>query len=171
MRLNYDIFHAFKVIEAFADTAITGDLSNTLVLDRPDYAPNVRVCCMIQVRLATTADATNFVDFDTLYGHRRNVAGYAAALEAFDTRLPELEKALQPGDLAVITADHGCDPTWTGSDHTRENVPVLAFGRIDDKHRFPLDLWRLRGSSHPRAVPPSPPAIAKPDPDVDRETS
>ena len=71
---------------------------------------------------------TNFVDFDTLYGHRRNVAGYAAALEAFDARLPELEKALQPGDLAVITADHGCDPTWPGTDHTRENVPVLALG-------------------------------------------
>lgn len=71
---------------------------------------------------------TNFVDFDTLYGHRRNVPGYAAALEAFDTRLPELEKSLRPGDLAIITADHGCDPTWTGTDHTRENVPVLAFG-------------------------------------------
>lgn len=64
MRLNYDLFHAFKVIEAFADTAITGDLSNTLVLDRRDYAPNVRVGCIIQVRLATTADATNFVDFE-----------------------------------------------------------------------------------------------------------
>ena len=71
---------------------------------------------------------TNFVDFDTLYGHRRDVAGYAAALEAFDARLPELERALQPGDLAIITADHGCDPTWTGTDHTRENVPVLTVG-------------------------------------------
>ncbi|MCH8112511.1 MAG: phosphopentomutase [Proteobacteria bacterium] len=71
---------------------------------------------------------TNFVDFDTLYGHRRNVAGYAAALEAFDARLPFLESALQTDDLAIITADHGCDPTWSGTDHTRENVPVLAFG-------------------------------------------
>ena len=70
----------------------------------------------------------NFVDFDTLYGHRRDVAGYAAALEAFDRRLPELERVLKPGDLAVITADHGCDPTWAGTDHTREYVPVLAFG-------------------------------------------
>ena len=68
MQLNYDVFHAFKVIEAFADTAITGDLSNTLVLDRPDYAPNVRVCGIIQVRLATTADATNFVDFEIWEG-------------------------------------------------------------------------------------------------------
>jgi phosphopentomutase len=70
----------------------------------------------------------NFVDFDSLYGHRRDVAGYAAALEAFDARLPELFAALRPGDLALITADHGCDPTWPGTDHTRENVPVLGFG-------------------------------------------
>ncbi len=71
---------------------------------------------------------TNFVDFDTLYGHRRDIEGYARALEAFDLALPDFEALLRPGDLAVITADHGCDPTWTGSDHTRENVPVLAFG-------------------------------------------
>jgi len=71
---------------------------------------------------------TNFVDFDTLYGHRRDIEGYAAALEAFDRALPAFEALLRPGDLAIITADHGCDPTWPGSDHTRENVPVLAFG-------------------------------------------
>jgi phosphopentomutase len=71
----------------------------------------------------------NFVDFDTLYGHRRDVAGYAAALEAFDIRMPELFGALREDDLAVITGDHGCDPTWRGTDHTRECIPVLAFGR------------------------------------------
>lgn len=70
----------------------------------------------------------NFVDFDTLFGHRRDVAGYADALEKLDVRLSDLCKKLRPGDLAVITADHGCDPTWPGSDHTRENVPVLLFG-------------------------------------------
>lgn len=70
----------------------------------------------------------NFNDFDTLFGHRRDVAGYAAALEAFDRALPRLQSALRPGDMAVIAADHGCDPTWPGSDHTREYVPVLAFG-------------------------------------------
>lgn len=70
----------------------------------------------------------NFVDFDTLYGHRRDVAGYAAALEAFDARLPELRARLRPGDLVLITADHGCDPTWTGTNHTRERVPMLWFG-------------------------------------------
>ncbi|MHA1524556.1 MAG: phosphopentomutase [Alphaproteobacteria bacterium] len=69
---------------------------------------------------------TNFVDFDQLYGHRRDVPGYAAALEAFDARIPEIEARLGPGDLAVFTADHGCDPTWEGTDHTREHVPILA---------------------------------------------
>ena len=70
----------------------------------------------------------NFVDFDTLHGHRRDPIGYAAALEEFDARLPEFCDRLRPGDLAIITADHGCDPTWAGSDHTRECIPLLAFG-------------------------------------------
>lgn len=71
---------------------------------------------------------TNFVDFDMLHGHRRDIPGYAAALEEFDRRLPELEARLQPGDLVLATADHGCDPTWRGTDHTREFVPVLFAG-------------------------------------------
>jgi phosphopentomutase len=71
---------------------------------------------------------TNFVDFDMLYGHRRDVEGYANALEQLDQRLPELEKLLQPDDIVIIAADHGCDPTQPGSDHTREHIPVLMFG-------------------------------------------
>lgn len=71
---------------------------------------------------------TNFVDFDSSYGHRRDVAGYAQALEYFDQRLPELFALLQPGDRVVLTADHGCDPIWTGTDHTREHVPVIFYG-------------------------------------------
>ena len=70
----------------------------------------------------------NLVDFDMVFGHRRDVIGYAKALEDFDSWLPSFEKILKPGDMAIITADHGCDPTWIGSDHTREHVPVLAFG-------------------------------------------
>ncbi len=70
---------------------------------------------------------TNFVDFDMLYGHRRDVRGYGAALEEFDAQLPQALDLLKPGDLLIITADHGCDPTWRGSDHTRECVPILAF--------------------------------------------
>jgi len=71
---------------------------------------------------------TNFVDFDMLYGHRRDVEGYAAALEYFDKRLPELLDKLHDDDLLVLTADHGCDPTWEGTDHTREHIPVIAYG-------------------------------------------
>ncbi len=71
---------------------------------------------------------TNFVDFDMLYGHRRDVEGYARALEYFDARLPELMERMQDGDLLILCADHGCDPTWHGSDHTREHIPVLAYG-------------------------------------------
>ena len=71
---------------------------------------------------------TNFVDFDMLYGHRRDVSGYADALEYFDARLPELLESMQDDDLLIITADHGCDPTWQGTDHTREHIPVLAYG-------------------------------------------
>lgn len=71
---------------------------------------------------------TNFVDFDSAYGHRRNVAGYAAALEYFDKRLPEILELLQDDDVLLITADHGCDPTWPGTDHTREHIPVLVYG-------------------------------------------
>ena len=70
----------------------------------------------------------NLVDFDTEWGHRRDVPGYAAALEAFDRRVPEIRAVLGSGDLAVITADHGNDPTWRGTDHTREHTPILAFG-------------------------------------------
>ena len=70
----------------------------------------------------------NYVDFDTLYGHPRDVSGYARALEAFDARLPEVLARLRPGDLLILTADHGNDPTWRGTDHTRERVPVLATG-------------------------------------------
>ncbi|MGA2275615.1 MAG: phosphopentomutase [Bryobacteraceae bacterium] len=70
----------------------------------------------------------NLVDFDQQYGHRNDVEGYGAALEQFDAWLPEFESALRPGDLAVFTADHGCDPTVPGTDHTREYVPLLAAG-------------------------------------------
>jgi phosphopentomutase len=68
----------------------------------------------------------NFVDFDTLFGHRRDIPGYAAALEDFDRRLPEAMARLRQGDLLLLTADHGCDPAWRGTDHTRERVPVFG---------------------------------------------
>ncbi|NDH08959.1 MAG: phosphopentomutase [Gammaproteobacteria bacterium] len=82
--------------------------------------------------MANAADGslifTNFVDFDSKYGHRRDVLGYAHALEQFDAQLPMLENMLKPEDRVFIVADHGCDPSIPGSDHTREYIPVIMFG-------------------------------------------
>lgn len=85
----------------------------------------------------------NLVDFDALWGHRRDVKGYAQELEKFDVKLGELLQALREDDLLILTADHGNDPTYTGTDHTREQVPFLAYspsmkesGRLDDTDTF-----------------------------------
>jgi len=93
---------------------------------------NAQIFDVLMEQIKTSSDGAilfaNFVDFDMLYGHRRDVTGYAAALEEFDRGLPAIWAALRPDDIVVLTADHGCDPTWPGSDHTREHVPVIAFG-------------------------------------------
>lgn len=70
---------------------------------------------------------TNFVDFDTEFGHRRDPVGYGRLLEAFDAELPRITAKLRDGDLLILTADHGNDPTWTGTDHTREQIPVMSY--------------------------------------------
>ena len=70
----------------------------------------------------------NLVDFDQQYGHRNDVEGYAGAIEEFDRWLPEFRAALRPDDLAILTADHGCDPTTPSTDHSREYTPLLVFG-------------------------------------------
>ena len=85
------------------------------------------------VRLGAEAEPgsltfANFVEFDSLWGHPRDVSGYARALESFDAALPRFLERLGPGDLAIFTADHGNDPTWHGTEHTRERVPVLGWG-------------------------------------------
>jgi len=113
-----------KIADIFAHQGISKTIkangNNTLLdatLDAVDAAPDRSMVL------------TNLVDFDMLYGHRRDVPGYAAALESFDRRLPELLAKLRQDDLLIISADHGCDPTWRGTDHTREHVPVLAYGK------------------------------------------
>ncbi|WP_456450963.1 phosphopentomutase [Hydrogenimonas sp.] len=100
---------------------------------------------------------TNFVNFDADYGHRRNIAGYARELEYFDGRLPEIYERLGEEDVAVITADHGCDPTWWGTDHTREHIPVLFFGKrvkpVDIGHRHTFaDIGQTLAAHH--GLPP-----------------
>jgi phosphopentomutase len=72
---------------------------------------------------------SNLVDFDAMYGHRRNIAGYRDALEEFDVRLPEIKAAMNEGDILILTADHGNDPSYKGSDHTREYIPLLVYGK------------------------------------------
>jgi len=112
-----------KIGDIFAHRGIS-----TLAKGRDDMA-------LLDATLAvldTAADGdlvfANYVDFDTLWGHQRDVSGYARALEAFDARLPEVLARLRPGDLMIVTADHGNDPTFRGTDHTRERVPVLCAG-------------------------------------------
>jgi phosphopentomutase len=69
----------------------------------------------------------NFVDFDTNFGHRREPLGYGRALEDFDRELPRILSSLRAGDLLILTADHGNDPTWKGTDHTREQIPIMSY--------------------------------------------
>lgn len=112
-----------KIADIYAHTGITKKVKATGLPELFDRT-------LEEVRQAgdNTIVFTNFVNFDSDYGHRRNVAGYGAALEYFDHRLPELLKLVSGEDLLIITADHGCDPTWAGTDHTREHIPVLLYG-------------------------------------------
>ncbi|QOQ68180.1 phosphopentomutase [Photobacterium damselae] len=112
-----------KISDIYAGCGITKKVKATGI-------PALFEATLEQIKQAgdNTIVFTNFVDFDSAYGHRRNVAGYAAALEYFDKRLPEILELLQDDDVLLITADHGCDPTWSGTDHTREHIPVLVYG-------------------------------------------
>ncbi|AWH88745.1 phosphopentomutase [Limnobaculum parvum] len=112
-----------KIADIYADEGITKKVKATGIDELFDAS-------LREIKQAgdNTIVFTNFVDFDSSYGHRRDVAGYAAALEHFDRRLPEMLPLMGEDDLLILTADHGCDPTWAGSDHTREHIPVLVYG-------------------------------------------
>lgn len=112
-----------KIADIYAHTGITQKVKATGLPELFDKT-------LVEVKRAgnNTIVFTNFVNFDSDFGHRRDVAGYANALEYFDARLPELLELVTDDDLLIITADHGCDPTWTGTDHTREHIPVLLYG-------------------------------------------
>ncbi|MEM1302796.1 MAG: phosphopentomutase, partial [Pseudomonadota bacterium] len=98
------------------------------VVKGTDAALMEHLCAAVQDARDGSLTFANFVEFDSLYGHRRDVSGYARALEWFDSCLPRVIDGLRDGDLLVLTADHGNDPTWKGTEHTRERVPVLMLG-------------------------------------------
>ena len=119
---GHQVFAIGKVADIYAGHGVTHKIKangNMALFDRTLEA--------LEMATDGALVMTNFVDFDQDYGHRRDVPGYAQALEAFDARLPELIARLRRDDLLVLTADHGNDPTWPGTDHTREQTPILVF--------------------------------------------
>jgi len=110
-----------------------GDIFSMRGIDTHVKGPDAALMRHLQDAVRDMPDGSltfaNFVEFDSLYGHRRDPAGYAAHLEWFDGCLPPILDAMRPDDIMVFTADHGNDPTWRGSDHTRERVPVLVAGK------------------------------------------
>lgn len=107
-----------------------GDIFAMAGFDEVWKGPDDALMRHLEARVETAADHSltfaNFVEFDSLYGHRRDVSGYARHLEWFDTELAKILPRLRTGDMLILTADHGNDPTWVGTDHTRERVPVLV---------------------------------------------
>jgi phosphopentomutase len=110
-----DIFVGEGITEAFKSKSSVHGMEQTIEIAQRDFYG----LCFV-----------NLVDFDALWGHRRDVNGYAGELERFDLKLGELEKTLREDDLVILTADHGNDPTYTGTDHTREKVPFLAYAPL-----------------------------------------
>ncbi|ETW11123.1 phosphopentomutase [Roseivivax marinus] len=110
-----------------------GDIFSMEGIDRVEKGDDATLMTHLGDLVDTAPDGAlvfaNFVEFDSLWGHRRDVSGYARALEWFDAEIGRLLPRLRDGDLLCLTADHGNDPTWHGTDHTRERVPVLIAGR------------------------------------------
>lgn len=124
----YDIFDGEGLTQANKSNSSVHGMEQTIEIAKTDFTG----LCFV-----------NLVDFDALWGHRRNVKGYAQELERFDVKLGELLPALREDDLLIITADHGNDPSYTGTDHTREQVPLIAYspsmkgaGRLEDEDTF-----------------------------------
>ncbi len=120
---DLDVVCIGKIASIYDSLGVTQDLTaknNQQSIDQTIHALNQKTRGLI---------FSNLVDFDMLYGHRRDTEGYARALEHFDAALPAIETAMNDDDLLIITADHGNDPTFPGSDHTREYAPLLVFGK------------------------------------------
>lgn len=120
---NYDVISVGKINDIFNTMGITESHKSVSNED------GMNITIDIAKRDFNGLCFVNLVDFDALYGHRRDVLGYKKALEEFDLKLKELINVLRDDDLLIITADHGNDPTWRGTDHTREYVPLLVYGK------------------------------------------
>lgn len=118
-----DVIAVGKINDIFNGQGITESVRTKSNMDGVDQLLNV------MKKDFTGLSFTNLVDFDALFGHRRDVVGYAHAIEEFDLRIPEIIDTMQEDDLLMITADHGNDPTFTGTDHTREYVPLLVYSK------------------------------------------
>lgn len=128
---NLDVVCIGKIASIYDSVGVTEDLTaknNQQSIDQTIHALQQKTRGLI---------FSNLVDFDMLYGHRRDTEGFARALEHFDSRVPEIESAMRDDDLMIITADHGNDPSFPGSDHTREYAPLLVYGK---KARRGVDL-------------------------------
>ncbi|MBJ6988323.1 MULTISPECIES: phosphopentomutase [unclassified Devosia] len=122
---GHHVYAIGKISDIYAGSGVTHKLKGTGIPDLLNKTLDA-----MEMAADRALIMTNFVDFDSEYGHRRDVAGYAGALELFDSLLPEIISRMRQDDLLVITADHGNDPTWPGTDHTREQVPILVFSPI-----------------------------------------
>ena len=112
-----------------------GDIFSMRNIDHNFTGSDLDLMAQLQKQIESAEEGSltfaNFVEFDSLFGHRRDPTGYAKALEWFDKEIVSVVKNLLEDDLLIITADHGNDPTWSGTDHTREQVPVLIKGKAD----------------------------------------
>ncbi len=124
VKKGYEVISIGKIGDIFAHRGITKEIH---ISDNNDGISSTIE--WIKKEEAKGIIFTNLIDFDMKYGHRNDPKGYAEAVEAFDHRLPEILSALKEKDIIIITADHGCDPTTPSTDHSREYVPLLVYGK------------------------------------------
>lgn len=141
----YDIFNGFGITEKIKIVNNLDGINKTIEVMKKDFNGLL---------------FTNLVDFDMMYGHRNDVEGYANAISEFDSKIPELLENLNEDDLLILTADHGCDPTTQGTDHTREQIPLIVYGKkmkvvdlgvrnsFSDIGKTVLDLFNIKNDLH-----------------------
>ena len=140
---GFDVISIGKISDIFNNCGIT---RSTKTKDNLD---GIQKILQIEMEDFTGLCFANLNDFDSKYGHRRNIKGYAEAIKEFDNYLPHIKKKIKEDDLLIITADHGNDPSYRGTDHTRENIPVLIYSKSfkDPKHLKELDCFTDIGAT------------------------